>query len=257
MSPLAARVVLTHITAMREGQPKRNGLARTPPDGPEGQGGQEIGRRPSPMLRPCLGGVAACAVCCAGPILGFLAAIGIGTALGVAVFGIAGLLIAMLAVGPHRAPTSRRGRLRRRQRCSRRGHAGEEVLMSDTAPVASAKRLLPLYDDSAAIACTIRSDEIPDRIAIVERMRAAMTSIERTETGLLLEFPRDAAIEADVRRFAVDEKRCCQFWGFAVLDGDHTIALRWDGPPTAAELLDRLDSLLRSDDPVESVQGFL
>lgn len=43
-------------------------------------------------------GVAACAVCCAGPILGFLAAVGLGTVLGVAVFGVAGLLIAPLAV---------------------------------------------------------------------------------------------------------------------------------------------------------------
>jgi hypothetical protein len=38
-------------------------------------------------------GVAACAVCCAGPILGFLAAIGLGTALGVAVFGVGALLV--------------------------------------------------------------------------------------------------------------------------------------------------------------------
>ena len=32
-------------------------------------------------------GVAACAVCCAGPILGVLAAIGLGTAAGFALFG--------------------------------------------------------------------------------------------------------------------------------------------------------------------------
>lgn len=43
-------------------------------------------------------GVAACAVCCAGPILGVLAAIGLGTAAGVAVFGTAALLIGALAV---------------------------------------------------------------------------------------------------------------------------------------------------------------
>jgi len=127
--------------------------------------------------------------------------------------------------------------------------------MTDT--VGKAKKLLPLYDDSAPIACTIGADEIPDRIAIVERMRASMTSLERTDTGLLLQFPREPAIEADVRRFAVDEKRCCQFWGFAVIDGDDEIVLRWDGPPSAGELLDRLDALLRSDDPVESIQGFL
>lgn len=45
-------------------------------------------------------GVAACAVCCAGPILGFLAAIGLGTALGFAVFGVAGLAVALLAIVP-------------------------------------------------------------------------------------------------------------------------------------------------------------
>ena len=43
-------------------------------------------------------GAAACAVCCAGPILGLLAAIGLGTAAGVAVFGAAGLTIAAIGV---------------------------------------------------------------------------------------------------------------------------------------------------------------
>lgn len=43
-------------------------------------------------------GAAACAVCCAGPILGFLAAIGLGTAAGVAVFGAAGLAIGVIGV---------------------------------------------------------------------------------------------------------------------------------------------------------------
>ena len=38
-------------------------------------------------------GVAACAVCCAGPILGFLAAIGLGTAVGFAVFGVSALVV--------------------------------------------------------------------------------------------------------------------------------------------------------------------
>lgn len=45
-------------------------------------------------------GIAACAACCAGPILGFLAVIGLGTALGFAAFGIAGLAIALLAIVP-------------------------------------------------------------------------------------------------------------------------------------------------------------
>jgi hypothetical protein len=41
-------------------------------------------------------GVAACAVCCAGPILGVLAAIGLGTLAGVALFGSIGFAIAAL-----------------------------------------------------------------------------------------------------------------------------------------------------------------
>jgi hypothetical protein len=40
-------------------------------------------------------GATACVVCCAGPILGFLAAIGLGTAAGFALFGVAGLVIAL------------------------------------------------------------------------------------------------------------------------------------------------------------------
>jgi hypothetical protein len=38
-------------------------------------------------------GAVACAACCAGPILGFLAALGLGTAAGFAVFGSAALVI--------------------------------------------------------------------------------------------------------------------------------------------------------------------
>ncbi len=44
-------------------------------------------------------GVAACAVCCAGPILGVLAAIGLGTAAGVAMFGAIAVVIGAAAAG--------------------------------------------------------------------------------------------------------------------------------------------------------------
>ena len=43
-------------------------------------------------------GVAACAVCCAAPILAFLAAIGIGGAMGFAFFGVTGLIIAAFGI---------------------------------------------------------------------------------------------------------------------------------------------------------------
>jgi hypothetical protein len=59
-------------------------------------------------------GAAACAACCAGPILGFLAAIGIGTILGVAAFGALGLLVAVPLTG---GLVRRRRRLRLRRTC--------------------------------------------------------------------------------------------------------------------------------------------
>jgi hypothetical protein len=40
----------------------------------------------------------ACAACCAGPVLAFLAAIGLGTVLGLAIFGLAGSAVAALVV---------------------------------------------------------------------------------------------------------------------------------------------------------------
>lgn len=129
--------------------------------------------------------------------------------------------------------------------------------MTDTPPAERAKRLLPLYDDTVPIVCTIGSEEKADRIAIIDHLRSAMTTLQRTDTGLLLTFPRTDDIESDVRRFAVDEKRCCQFWGFAVLDSDDELVLRWDGPPTATDLLDTLEDVLRSDVPIERIEGLL
>lgn len=53
----------------------------------------------SPNAKTSLGvlgaGAAACAACCAGPILGFLAATGIASVLGAVVFGAVGLLVVL------------------------------------------------------------------------------------------------------------------------------------------------------------------
>jgi hypothetical protein len=43
-------------------------------------------------------GVAACAVCCAGPILAVLAAIGLGTAAGFALFGTAAVVVGAVLI---------------------------------------------------------------------------------------------------------------------------------------------------------------
>lgn len=58
-------------------------------------------------------GAAACAACCAGPVLGFLAATGVATLLGAVVFGAIGV-VAVLAG----AAVFRHRRRRRNQRCA-------------------------------------------------------------------------------------------------------------------------------------------
>lgn len=120
-----------------------------------------------------------------------------------------------------------------------------------------ARRLIPIYDDTAPIACTIGSEEIPERLELIERMRTAMTAIERTSTGLLLQFPDAPDVAADLEAFAVDEKRCCQFWGFDVIRGDDRLALRWDGPPAVDDLLDRFEAFFTSTDPTSTLAGLL
>jgi hypothetical protein len=76
-------------------------------------------------------GVAACAVCCAGPIGGFLVAIGLGTAAGIAVFGtiavVAGVLAVLILV------------LRRRRRASACPPVDEPVLLTTGRPRAPAE----------------------------------------------------------------------------------------------------------------------
>jgi hypothetical protein len=117
--------------------------------------------------------------------------------------------------------------------------------------------LLPLYDDTKPITCTADAEEIPARIEQVERMRDHLERIERTPYGLLLHFPDRKEIDACLRRFVVDEKRCCEFWGFDIQrDGGH-IRLRWDGPPTVHDFFRQLLEYFESDQPITAFSGLL
>jgi hypothetical protein len=116
---------------------------------------------------------------------------------------------------------------------------------------------IPLYDATAPIACTIESDEIPERLALLERLRTNLVRLDVTEHGLLLHFPHRPDIFDDLQRFAVDEKRCCQFWGFAVDDTEGELILRWDAPPDARDLLARIAVVLQNDEPLTTIAGLL
>lgn len=123
-------------------------------------------------------------------------------------------------------------------------------------PGGAPARRLPLYDEAAPIACTIRPEEVAERLAVIERMRADHERSERTAHGLLLHFPPREEVETYLGRFAVDEKRCCAFWGFAV-EHEGGLALRWDGPPAATDLVDRLEAFFAGDGPLTLLDGLL
>ena len=116
---------------------------------------------------------------------------------------------------------------------------------------------IPLYDNSVPITCTINPDEIAGRIEVIERMRTNLDRLDRTDQGLVLHFSNRPDIAADVHRFALDEKRCCQFWGFAVDSTVDEVTLRWDAPPDARELLATIAAYLQGDETVTAISGLL
>ena len=116
---------------------------------------------------------------------------------------------------------------------------------------------LPIFDDSQPLACSPNASEVPARVELLERMRTALRAVERTEHGMLLRFPSRPEVEADVRRFAVDEKRCCAFWGFAVGTAAGEITLRWDAPPQAGELVDQLRDWFAGERSLPDISGLL
>jgi hypothetical protein len=116
---------------------------------------------------------------------------------------------------------------------------------------------IPIDDDTTPIACSATDGEVSERIETIERMHGELLGVDRTEHGLVLHFPHRRELEADVRRFAVDEKGCCPFWGFDIQVADGRLDLRWDGPPAVQELMDRLQRYFEGDEPMTTIDGLL
>ena len=185
-------------------------------------------------------GALACAGCCAGPLLAFLGGLGITGLASTTIIGVAGLVVAAVALTAYIV-------------VRRRHHVGAQRRCTD--PRRQQMRI-PV-DETAPIACTASSEEIPLHIEWVEQMRTAHRAIERTEEGIVLHFAPEATTEALLQRFAVAEKGCCEFWGFEI---DHTpqeLTFHWDGPPGIAEYMDRLHAWFGSDEPLTAQSGLL
>ena len=199
-------------------------------------------------------GAVACVACCTAPIVAFLGGLSVAGLLSTVLIGAAGAVIVGLALA---------GRvvLRRRTACVLPGDVSVPIAAPTRRPGdlerSATMTAQPIYDATVPIVCTAGSDEVPTRIEQLERMRAALVRLERTEHGLVLRFPNDAAVEDDVRQFAVDEKGCCQFWGFEIDTRPDQITLRWDGPPDTADFLDQLHGYFVGDEPITALSGLL
>ena len=110
-------------------------------------------------------------------------------------------------------------------------------------------KAIPIYDATVPIACTANAEELPVRLEVIERLHSAGPRVERTEHGIRLHFPDRPDVASELGAFVVDEKACCQFWGFALTTGDGELVLQWDGPPPVDELMDRLHAYFTGDDP--------
>ena len=115
------------------------------------------------------------------------------------------------------------------------------------------RRLIPIYDATAPIVCTLTSGEVQERRALLERLRTVLEGIDRTEHGLLLQVPAEAGVDAELRHFVQVEKQCCQFWGFDVQQAPATVTLRWDAPPAAAGLVAQLLAWFQGDDSIDPI----
>jgi hypothetical protein len=116
---------------------------------------------------------------------------------------------------------------------------------------------IPLHDATVPVACTASSDELPLRIEQIERLRRRVTRLERTADGILLHFPEHPDVEAEVASFAVEEKACCAFWGFAITATDDEITLRWDGPPAVEGFFEDLVAYFEGDQPLTAFSGLV
>jgi DNA-binding transcriptional MerR regulator len=126
-----------------------------------------------------------------------------------------------------------------------------------TSGAAAATTTIPIYDATAPITCTAAGNEVSGRIEQIERMRSNLDRIERTEHGMLLYFPDRPDLEAELRGFTVDEKGCCQFWGFDITTTPGELILRWDAPSKLGDYLSRLVTFFEGDEALAADSGLL
>lgn len=121
-----------------------------------------------------------------------------------------------------------------------------------TSKSTSGARAIPLHDITEPVVCTIDRSEIGDHLARLERLRPAVQTVTRTETGVIVCFENSEGVAEDLTGFVQTESNCCKFWGFETWT-DNDLSLRWDGPPVTAGFMDLLVGYLAGNGSIGSL----
>ena len=96
--------------------------------------------------------------------------------------------------------------------------------------------VVPLARPAPEIACTLRHDQMSDRISDWQAVLAHVRERSRLAGGIRLTFGPEADV-AEIARLARDEWTCCSFFGFTLTVDDRGTALEVRAPAAAQTLL--------------------
>jgi hypothetical protein len=95
--------------------------------------------------------------------------------------------------------------------------------------------------ESLPIACSLRGDELPRRLAEIAALgRAALISVERGGARSLLRFQPSSANRAELERIVAAESSCCSFLRLELEDQPSATTLTIEAPPGGEPVMHEL-----------------
>jgi hypothetical protein len=95
-------------------------------------------------------------------------------------------------------------------------------------------------EPSPPIACTLSTEERPDRLNAWTDVLARAVERQSTPTGVRLRFERDPQLVSTIADLAVREAECCAFFAFTITVDTGGVWLAVDAPLDARPVLEAL-----------------
>jgi DNA-binding transcriptional MerR regulator len=124
------------------------------------------------------------------------------------------------------------------------GACGDDCACMAAPPESTRTLPIPLVrppsDSKEAVACSLDSGTLADRMAQWRAVAARATSRYEIDGGVGLAFEHDAVLTAEIARLAAAEYTCCSFLRFALAIDDAGMRLEITAPPHARPLVTEL-----------------